>query len=253
MLFLLTFTACSSSSSGGNPVGPTDDSGSGADTLIVDDSGTDAPVDAPADVPASTCTAALQTLLGPIDKVSTGVVNVLSDTGGVKKLYVDASAGGFGHEGANPRIFVDLGNAKRVDLTDVQAEKDATWDLAIKRPVLFSNDGDGGPGAGGVLEVAKAFDAVTSADATGTFKTESFVDKDCNPKTDPTGAVLTTMSDWYDYDAATSKVTPKPGVTYIVRGGGGALYKLAILDYYATPTGGSGTLGGYYLLEVAAL
>jgi hypothetical protein len=40
--------------------------------------------------------------------------------------------------------------------------------------------------------------------------------------------------------------------TYVVRGGDGALYKLAILDYYANPDGSHGTRAGRYRVRVAA-
>src|SRR5690242_10283047 len=39
------------------------------------------------------CPAEREAAIGPVDKVSDGEVTVLSDTGGVKTLYIDASAG----------------------------------------------------------------------------------------------------------------------------------------------------------------
>jgi hypothetical protein len=203
----------------------------------------------------SMCTAAVEQLLGPIDKVSTGTVSVLSDSGGVKTLYIDASAGGISTMDTHPRIYVSLASGTSVAVTDKTARTSKDWDLALKRPVLFTNDGDGGPGAGGSLSIAKAFEQVTAADAAGqTLNTEAFVDDTCNAMTDPTGAVLTTMSDWYDYDPASNMVTPKPSTTWIIRGANGtALYKLAIDDYYATSTGMTGSTGGHYKVRVATL
>ncbi len=237
----LGVTACSSSPAS------TDDAGAG-------DADVDAPADATADA-GNMCSAALSSVLKPVDKVSTGVVSVVSDTNGVKTVYLDASAGSFALQDQYPRTYVNLETATRVDVTDVQAPTSTGWDLAFKRPVIFTNDGDGGPGQGGLLTVAKAFDQVTAADATGTFATESFVDADCNPKTDATGEILTTMSDWYDYDQQTNTVTPKPGTTFIVRGATGKLYKVAILSFYGRPDGGTGgsQLAGEYLIEVAGL
>lgn len=67
----------------------------------------------------------------------------------------------------------------------------------------------------------KDFDIVTMSDAMGkTFKTEVFVDGDCNPKMDATGAVLTSFDGWYDYNMMTNQLTPHPG-TWLVKGGGG--------------------------------
>jgi hypothetical protein len=199
------------------------------------------------------CSAALAMFTKPIDKVSTGAVSVISMSAGVSTVYVDASAGGFGNSDTYPRVYVDLANLTRVDITDKQALTSTAWDLAIKRPVLFTNDGDGGPGMGGTLVVSKPFDQVTAADATGKFATESFVDANCNPKTDAAGDILTTMSNWYNYDQQTNILTPVPNTTYVIRGGTGKLYKMAILSYYGEPDGGMQTLGGYYLLQVGAL
>lgn len=243
-LAVLTGTGCSSSSapassgSGGSTTTSSQGTGGG-------DAGTDAPV--------NMCSAAIGMLLGPVDSVSTGSVSILSTASGVRTVYVDASAGGFGMDGTHPRTYVNLETCTRVDVTDKQAPSSTAWDLALKRPVLFTNDGDGGSGQGGTLTVAKAFDQVTSADASGTFATESFVDADCNPKTDAVGDLTTTFSGWYDYDQATNVLTPKPNTTYVVRGGTGKLYKVGIVGYYGEPDGGMGTLGGYFILQVGAL
>ncbi len=52
---------------------------------------------------------------------------------------------------------------------------------------------------------------------------------------------------------ATHALTPAAG-TWLVRGGTGKLYKLAIQTYYANPDGTVGTGGGgTYALKIAAL
>ena len=243
--FFLAALACGAcSSQGSSPAG----SGGGTTTQGGGGGG-----DAGTDAPVNMCSAAIGMILAPIGSVSTGAVSVLSTAGAVQTVYVDASAGGFGADATHPRVYLDLATGMRVDITDKQAPASTAWDLAIKRPVLFTNDGDGGPGMGGSLMVAKAFDQVTAADATGKLAVESFVDADCNPKTDPVGDVLTTMSNWYDYDQQTNAVTPKPGTTFVIRGAKGKLYKVAILTYYGEPDGGMGTAGGYYVLQIGAL
>ncbi len=203
--------------------------------------------------PVNMCSAAIAMILKPVDQVSTGAVSIVKTAGATRTVYVDASAGGFGNQDSHPRVYVNLDTATRVDITDKQAPASTAWDLAFKRPVLFSNDGDGGSGKGVVIVVAKAFDQVSAADANGPFATESFVDMDCNPKMDPTGDVLTTMSSWYDYDQQTNQVTPKANTTYVIRGATGKLYKLAIQSFYGKPDGTTGTQGGYYLLQLGGL
>lgn len=232
-------TACSSSSTTGvaaaSDAGDTDaeiaDAGGGAGTM---------------------CTSARNQLLTPVAKVSKGVVSVASTSGATKVLYVDASAGGLNGGATNPRVYVNLETASRVDLTDTAAFTSADWDLALKRTTIYSNSGDAGVGMGGAVQIAKAFAQVTKADASG-VKAESFFDDQCTAKTDPIGGPLSPFSDWYDYDQATNIPTPKPDVTYVVRGGTGKLFKVAITSYTGLPDGGMGSTTGFFLLEVAAL
>lgn len=239
----LALAACSSgttnaTTSGGAPSG---------------DAGTsDAPVtDAPAT--GTSCTKARDDLLLPIDRVSTGEVSVVSDSNGVKTLYVDASAGGLGGASLkNPRVYVDLEAGKRVDVTDKSATTSTAWDLALKRAIMFTNGGDAGPGQGGAVQVTKAFGSVTATDESGLQK-EKFFDQDCNPQLDKTGAPSTTFSDWYDYDQVTNIPTPKPNVSYVVVGGTGKKYKVAIKAYDGAPDGGKGKSTGVYVLQVSAL
>ena len=203
---------------------------------------------------APTCTAARDAALGPIDSVSTGELKVLSTTGTTRKLFVDGSAGGVMNAAQNPWIYVNLETGTKVAVTDPASFASKDWDLALKRPLIRTNDGDGGPGSGGAaLLDGKDFAAVTAADAAAaTIATEQWFDASCNLSTDPTGAIATTFSGWYDYDQATNKLAPHPG-TFIVRGAKGSLYKVAILAYYANPDGTPGMAGGRYVLEVGPL
>jgi hypothetical protein len=197
------------------------------------------------------CSAVVTQLLEPFDSVSTRDVTILSDVSGVKTVYIDASAGGF--MPTEPRVYVKLSTATRVDITDKQAPTSTEWDLALKRYVIFTNSGDAGPGMGGSLLVSKAFDQVTMADAMGKIAIEQFTDKDCNPIMDMLGGLTTTMGGWYNYDMQTMAVTPKPNVTFVVRSAAGVLFKLAIQSYYSTPDGGVSMSGAHYLVKLAAL
>lgn len=200
------------------------------------------------------CAAELEEALGPIDMVSMGQVTVLATQGATTTLFVDASAGGSMAQKDNPWIYVSLAGGAKVDVTDETAYASTEWDVALKRPLLRSNSGDGGPGNGGAAFLEGAtFAEVTAADAQGaSLQPEDWFDAACVVQTDPSGAILTSFSGWYDYDMATMTVSPHPGV-FVVRGGDGALYKLAILDYYATEDGGTGMAGGRYKIDVAVL
>jgi len=200
------------------------------------------------------CSSARDTAVGPIDAVSDGVVKIVSDTAGTRTVYIDATAGGFSAARDNPYTYVSLKTGARVDITDKAAFDSTGWDLAFKRATVHTNSGDAGPGLGGAAFLAgKTFDAVTVADGTSaTTKIEDWFDADCQPYLDMTNAIKTSMYGWYNYDGATMQITPKTG-TFIVKGAGGELYKLAIETFYGTETGGTGTVSAKFIVKYAAL
>jgi hypothetical protein len=240
IFFFLAGAACSSTPGTGTDAAT--DKGTGDETSMDDGGG------------PSMCTAALDMVLKPIDMVSNGSVMVIGNTNGVRTIYVDASAGGSMNADTNPRTYINLESGTRVDVTDPASRMSTMWDLALKRYYIFTNSADAGPGMGGSLYVAKAFDQVTAADATGKpLATEHFVDDVCMPQMDATGGLLTTFDSWYDYDQMTHIPTPKANVTYIVRGATGKMWKVAILSYASSPDGGQGMATGFFSLKVAAL
>ena len=171
----------------------------------------------------SSCSAARDELLGSVGTVNKGDVKVLSTAGTVNTLYIDATGGGIDASANSAWMYVDLGASAKAQVTDKTSVTSTAWDLAFKRPVIYTNSGDGGPGQGGAVLITKDFDSVTAADATGaTFNTEKFFDAQCNPFVDPTGSALTTFSAWYDYDQSTHVLTPAAG-TWLVHGGTGKL------------------------------
>ncbi|MEI9938715.1 MAG: HmuY family protein [Pseudomonadota bacterium] len=201
----------------------------------------------------NTCSAAREQLLGAIDSISTSEVSVVTKQADVSTLYVGATAGGTADAAMNPWIFVSLEHSSRVAVTDLSSTQSFAWDLALKRPLLYTNSGDGGPGKGGAVLIDKEFDDVTADDAADAeFATEKFFDADCSPIVDETGAAATSFSNWYDYDAEAHTLSPHAG-TWLVHGATGKLFKLRIETYYGTPEGGTGMAGGAYLIDVAAL
>ncbi len=239
----LMLFGCSSSSAplGDGPVGDGGDDGGAADAVV----------DAAPETSGTQCTSARQTAVGPIDSVSTGTVSVISDTGGVKTLFVDATAGDISTAPSHPWIYLNLKTATRVDVNDDQAFTSSAWDLAFKRDIIHTNSGDAGPGKGGAVMVTTAFDALSSAGSASPER-EVWFDASCNLYTDAVGGIKTTFSGWYDYDATTNHLTPHPGA-WVVRAADGSLYKLAIVNYYGTPSGGTSSAGANYIVEYAAL
>lgn len=201
----------------------------------------------------TSCTSARNALLNPVDKVSTGDVDILEQLPSSTVILVNASAGGFNQAAANPYIYLKLSDTTKVSVTDPAAFDSSDWDMALKRDVIRTNSGDSGPGQGGAVRVSgKTFDQVTISDA-GSFDHDDFLDDQCNATTDATGKPLTAFSDWYDYNEATMYVTPKALIWVVQSANGTSFYKLEILDYYALADGGTGTAGAYYRIRVAAL
>jgi hypothetical protein len=185
-----------------------------------------------------------------------GEVIDFSPTPDDKVLYIDATAGGAIDQDTNPWIYVNLSTAARVDVTDVTEYSSTEWDLALKRTVIRENSGDSGPGMGGAVFLeGRDFDGVTSADAmTAMLTTEQWFSAPCMPIFDAINHVQTTFTVWWDYDSTNHTLSPHPG-TFIVRDAVmGALYKLAVLDFYATPDGGTGGMvPGRYRIRYAKL
>jgi len=200
------------------------------------------------------CSAAREQVLKPIDQVSTGEVTVTATEGTVRTLYVDASAGGLPNAPQNPRIYLNLESATRVAVTDRSAETSTDWDLALKREVIFTNSGDGGPGQGSAEFLAdQSFETVTAASAQGkAFPPETFFDANCNAILDPNNQVKTLFAEWYAYDPSTHQLTPKTG-TWLVRGATGKLFKVQIITYYSAPPGGGVVASAHYSFKVGAL
>ena len=209
---------------------------------------------------AASCETVRAGLLGPIDTVSTGLVQVTSDANAaLVTMVIDASAGGYMAAANNPYIYVSLAAKARVDVSDLQADSSAAWDLALKRDNIRSNGGDSGPGNAQVAALVGAdFDTTTATAATDAdFAQDSFIDPaTCEPSVDAVGKPLTTFDGWYDYNAATNGVAPADRV-YLVRGANGtSLYKLKITGYYVdVPDGQGGTVkkSAVFALEYQAL
>lgn len=252
----LVFAACSSDSGGGGAAtggSAGASSGGSAGTSSGGSAGSGTGGNTGGSGGATSCTSARNALLNPVDKVSTGTVEVLEDLPSSTVILVNASAGGFAQAAANPYVYVKLSDTSRVDLADPAAFDSSEWDLALKRDVIRSNSADSGPGQGGAARISgKTFDTVTLADATS-FQVDEFLDDQCNAATDATGKPITAFTDWYNYDESSMYVTPKALIWVVKAANGTSFYKLEILDYYALADGGTGTAGAFYRIRIATL
>ena len=207
---------------------------------------------ATAGAPTSPCSGALRQELQLVDEVSPRAVTVLEMNGAELVVYVDATAGGA--DGTEPWVYLSLSTGQGVALTDLDALVSTDWDLALRRFVIRTNGGDSGPGQGGALRVNLPWDSVDEGTLAGRMPpAEAWFDAECNLTTDTsTGDVITTFSGWDEYDLETHTLTPADAV-YLTQGADGALYKVAILDYYSNPNGTHGTIPGRYRLRIAPL
>jgi hypothetical protein len=238
---LLAVAACSSSSNKTVYVNEVPDGG-----------GTESP-DAGGST-GSQCTSARKTTLDPISSVSTGEVKVISNAGGVMKIYVDASAGGTPNAAKSPRVYLKLSDGSKAAIDDNAAFTSSDWDIAFKRVEIWTNSGDTGPGKGGGVLLTKAFDAVTAADAAG-VRPESLFNADCSASVDEVGDPTSTFDNWYDYDESTHIPSPKANTTFVMKGADGtSTYAVELLSYSGKDDGSlTGGQTAQYVIQVKKL
>jgi HmuY protein len=203
--------------------------------------------------PPSACSGALKQSLGLVDEVSSGEVSTIEERDGERTLYIDASAGGVDGQDEHAWVYVSLASGQAVALTDLAALESSGWDLAFKRFVVRTNGGDSGPGRGGAIRVALDWGQVDSSTlGDKSLPSEAWFDDACMLEVDENQELITTFTGWSEYDES-KHVLNAADVTYITAGADGSLYKVAILDYYGTPSGASGAVAGHYLVRVAPL
>lgn len=167
-----------------------------------------------------------------VDALASGSVASTPD-GDVTESLIDASAGGFMMSDDEAYIYLafDDGALTAVNITDVEAFDDPTWDIAFKRYVIRANGGDSGTRGVAVAEVpAAALEDVAAAPADAEFGVDRWTDASCFLVGDGIGGPRTQFSEWYDIEGQI--LTPNP-LVYVVRRPGGDDFTVEIVDYYA--------------------
>jgi hypothetical protein len=196
---------------------------------------------------AGTCDPAtvLPTSYRLIAMVSAGAVQVAT-AGDVTSGTIDATAGGVDNAADNPYVYVDLRNATKVAITDLDARTNTNWDIALKRSSLRTNGGDSGTGGREVVSVQAATLAqVTAAPASG-YASDDFATADCMLESTAIGEPRSAFGDWYAYDVDTHVVTPKPEV-YVLKRNNGSRTAFRIKAYYGDPS--MPMRGAFYSVE----
>lgn len=184
-----------------------------------------------------------------IDKVAAGAVTITPSPTDPSSYNaeVDAVAGGSMKASENPFVYLDLIGRKKVEITDVQADKSKDWDVAFKRWQIKINSGDSGPGGVTVSRIAgKSLSDVSSA-PTGTYDADIYFDEKCKFQFDPIGGIGTVLSDWYEYESGTSRLVPKKEVWVLKRRDGKGHIKVQLSSYYKGTTSANYSLSWSYL------
>ena len=175
------------------------------------------------------------------DKVSTGEVKV-TQKDKIWEATIDASAGGSKNARQNPFVYFDLKLGKKVDISDIKALQDSTWDLAFKRVVIRSNSGDSGPGMRSVAKVEKStLEQIIPPPKDSAYVTDKHLDDKCQLLTDPIQTPLTAFNllnpnnpsgsqSWYSYGGP-GGINPVQGDIYFVRRADGEAFKLQIVSW----------------------
>jgi hypothetical protein len=170
------------------------------------------------------------------DLVSEGKVKTKAD-GADFVTDIDASAGGFGNETANPWVYVKFTEtgAERVDIDDETALESMDWDLAARRFIVRLNGGASGPSCvGAVPFLEKKYEELTEVVADVTYLQDAFYPADCsaliNDSSGLPGSPQVALSAWWEYPGcvATTKVP------FQVQLADGHVLKLVVEQYYGT-------------------
>lgn len=117
----------------------------------------------------------------------------------------------------------------RLDDGRAVAGDESAWDIAIQRTSIRTNGGTSGDGFGAArIADSSSFDDVLAASTFG------FVADSMQPKAGPPGSGEVSqnavLSDWFDYDMGTHKLTPKD-LVFLVRTSSGGYAKLQVVEY----------------------
>lgn len=151
------------------------------------------------------------------------------------RATLDAGVGGAAMAAQSSYLYLDLDSGELVALSDVDAHKDGSWELAIKRAEIRLNSADSGPQPLLLARVEGAsFEDATPPGPEGEWSQDDFVGPSCELITYGRGSLATAFGQWYDYDPSTHTVSAPEQVTYyIYHPGTHALIKLAIESYDA--------------------
>jgi hypothetical protein len=165
------------------------------------------------------------------DKTNGGEVTTTTEGTDFVTL-VDATSGGSSRASQNAWVYVRFtqAGAEKLEIDDDTALSDMTWHLALRRYVIRTNGGDGGPSCVSVSALGrKDYADVTADDIEGAeFESEDFYSDTCVQRMDDIGGPKTAMSDWWDYASCVETT----GTPFLVQLEDGHVLKLGVETYY---------------------
>lgn len=179
-----------------------------------------------------TCSDEANTALVYKSNLSTGAMTEEGTTLGEFTTFIDASAGGLTPTMSFTYAKFTATGLQRVDLSDTQAELDATWDIAIRRYHLRLNSGVSGPSCvqGARTADGTTFEAVTAVDSALAFQPERYFTESCTVVEDGNGlgTPLYVLSSFWSYPGCVKM----SGNVYVVKLADGRHVKLQVKSYY---------------------
>lgn len=125
--------------------------------------------------------------------------------------------------------YLDFETGLAVMPMDPQRER--TWDIAFQRFKVVSNGGVSGMGGALVARITDTpFANITQAPEDGYLADTP--DGEADRDDTPDSAFTNGVDDWYTYDVATHRVSPREDITYIVRTPEMHFFKVQIRAYY---------------------
>lgn len=168
------------------------------------------------------------------DQVSPGLIDN-SDQGGFFHTTVDATAGGFGGDGAYVYAKFTKDGLVKVDITDDDSFERMDWDIAFRRFVIRLNSGMGGPSCvtAGRTGVNTDFEALAAVPDGMTFSEEQFMTPGtCDVISDGSGlpnAPGVVLQSYWEY----ANCLQMTGNVYVLQLADGHDVKFVVTHYYA--------------------
>lgn len=174
--------------------------------------------------------------VNPTEVGAGAIENTATDYG--FDTFVDATAGGFGGDGAYVYGRFTEDGLVKADITDDDSFGSMDWDIGLRRFVIRLNGGDGGPScvSAANLGVSTPFEDVDSVPDGADFQMDDFMNSSCELIPDGSGlptAPGVTLQNYWDY--TNENCLGMTGNVYVLELASARHVKLMVTQYYDPP------------------